>query len=184
MRSRAVAALLVCVAIVGLVVHEAGHALTALALGERIEGIVVMPGIRLHPRLALEPWDGTVASIQHSWPGRPKLAGLSLFMGSGATCLLAWLALAVLAITPDRHPARSLLITTVILFGIDIVAYSVLPQLGLRHWLVIGGRTAEPLVGASLMGISREWFVVALAMHALGLSLGLIAMRRRSEATG
>ena len=40
------------------------------------------------------------------------------------------------------------------LFGmLDLTFYIIFPQMGLGHWIFLGGHSAEPLNGARMMGI-------------------------------
>jgi len=55
---------------------------------------------------------------------------------------------------------------TVLLLGGDMVGYGVLPRLGLRHAIFIGGKSAEPRLAAMMMGLPGWTFDVLLAIHA------------------
>ena len=46
----------------------------------------------------------------------------------------------------------------------DLPFYVFLPQLGLRHWILYGGRDSEPLMAASLAGIPRGVFEISVAV--------------------
>ena len=56
------------------------------------------------------------------------------------------------------------------LFGLlDLPLYVLLPQLGFRHWLVVGVTRPEPLIGARLIGLPDPIFYVFVVFTSLGL---------------
>lgn len=57
-------------------------------------------------------------------------------------------------------------------FGIlDLPLYVVFPQLGLSHWIFLGGTEPEPLNGARILGIPDPAFYLAVALLTLALLL-------------
>lgn len=63
----------------------------------------------------------------------------------------------------------------------DLPFYVFLPQLGIRHWILYGGRDSEPLMAASLAGIPRGVFEISVAVVvAMVLVLYARALSKRS----
>jgi hypothetical protein len=156
------------VALAGLLLHEAGHGLVAMLLGGRITAFQVIPGVQLYPALEWRGPDLNVAWIAFELPGgTPWQFGLIALMGGGTTALLGALAgLALWALRP-RGPARDWLLAAAALLPLDLLAYSVFPVFGLRHWIVIGGARPEPAIGAQGMGITPAAYYVGLAVTAV-----------------
>ena len=71
------------------------------------------------------------------------------------------------------------------LFGLlDLPLYVILPQLGFRHWLLVGGTQPEPLIGARMMGISDLIFYAFVVLTSVGLiSLYYQPMRNYIQST-
>lgn len=180
------------IAILGMFVHEGGHGLTAVVLGSRVHSVAVMPGIQLYPAVELRPWSGAVAQIAYDALPDPWQAGLALVMGSGLTAIVSYGAIALLLIARPRGAVRFALLFLAFLFAWDGIAYSVFPMFGLAHWIWIGGRTPEPIVGAAVMGIEPTVCAAGLALHAAatnGLLLhhlvrGAANRRRRADLEG
>jgi hypothetical protein len=155
------------IACLGLLLHEGGHAITAVLLGGTITEFGVMPGIKLYPVIELQPWSGWLAYINYDLPNASLFdQGLISLMGSGFTALISYPALAVLLLFRPRGWVRFALVCTAILFTWDILSYSLFPAIGARHWVFIGGRYPEPLVGAMNMGFSPMVYFIGLGLHA------------------
>src|SRR5262245_53216096 len=134
------------IAILRLLAHETGHLLSVIILGGKINLIAIMPGIRLYPTLGLQTWEGWGAIVDYSLNnGTPFKAGFIAFVGSGGTAILGYIAIAVLLAKKPNGLAQFAWLTAALLCVWDIIAYSVFPELGLRHWILIGQRTPEPL---------------------------------------
>ncbi|MFQ5820745.1 MAG: hypothetical protein ACE5I5_12210 [Candidatus Heimdallarchaeota archaeon] len=90
------------------------------------------------------------------------------------TTLTAWLFGFLRRYSPPRSIPR-LAFSMLTLFGLlDLPLYVILPRIGLRHLIVIGGAYTEPLIGARLMG-GPDFLTYGL----MGLStLGLILLWR------
>ncbi|MEN6428930.1 MAG: hypothetical protein ABFE13_26580 [Phycisphaerales bacterium] len=143
------------------VVHESGHALTASVLGGRIEAVRVS-----------FPWRFGFFGIRYAEPGDDWRRGLATLMGTGATTLVAYIL--VLFLLRWRTPLWLRLGTLLVAWicAWDMFLYATLPLLGLRRGLVVGGRHAEPVEGAELMGVPAWLFLIGLtasfvAFHAL-----------------
>lgn len=165
--------LLFGVTALGLIVHEAGHGVLVLILGGEIRSVAIMPGIQLYPAIELQPWSGWVALIAYSPLSNPWQSGLTKIMGSGLTAILGYFAIAVLFIAQPRGLARLAWLSIAVLFVWDIAAYSVLPVIGLRHWVFVGGIDPEPVIGAAEVGIAPVVYYMGLVLHAVA-SNGLI----------
>jgi len=124
-------------------VHEVGHALWGTMVGGSVTFIQVF-FLELYPRLAFTR-EFTVGFVRvEGLTG--ALFGTFLIGGS---------------ITSNIACVYGLL---------DLPLYVVLPQLGLRHWIVIGGDQPEPLIGARLMGIPDPIFYLSVILTSLGLT--------------
>jgi hypothetical protein len=135
------------------VVHESGHALTARAFGSRIESV--------HMDWPLKFGFFRVAYAQ---PDRPWQRGLSDLMGTGATSILAYvLVVLVLWLRPALW-VRTAVLCVAIVCAWDMFLYATLPLFGLRRGLVMGGRHAEPVEGAAMIGIPPWVFLSGLAV--------------------
>lgn len=164
-------------AFVGLVVHELAHGLTAHALGGEFLALWVFPGIELWPDFGA-PYDGTFTYFglvrYLSGPGWADTErGWATLMGSGSTFVVGVVALiALLSIRPRNRWLRYLLISLA-LWYLDMLTYTVFPQLGLPHWIIVGGRTPEPVIGAERLGVDRTLFTVAVVFVCAGMSAAL-----------
>jgi len=171
-------------AALGTIVHEAGHGITAVIFGGEIHSVAIMPGIQLYPTVQLQPWGGCVAQIGHSPLGNPWQSGLTKIMGSGLTAIVGYFAIAVLFVARPQKLARFAWLSIAILFIWDIIAYSVFPALGLKHWIFIGGVDPEPVIGAAEIGIAPTIYYFGLVIHAVasnGLILHYLTGSARAE---
>jgi hypothetical protein len=164
-------AILLAVVLSGLVLHEAGHIVFCLLFGGKIESLAILPGIQLYPHFSRLPWDGWLANITFQPPTLRWQHGLVLFMGSGTTALLGCCALALLYTLKPSGLSRLFWLATAVLFNMDIIAYSIFPIFGMRHWLFIGGSRPEPLTGVLGMGLSQEAYFILLASYTIVLSV-------------
>jgi hypothetical protein len=156
------------IALLRLLAHELGHLLSVIIIGGKINLIAIMPGIRLYPTLGLQTWGGWGAIIDYSLNnGTPSQAGFIAFIGSGATAILGYGAIAVLLARKPHGLAQFAWLTAALLFVWDIIAYSIFPELGLRHWILIGQRVPEPLIGALYMGVPFKTYQIGLTLHSL-----------------
>jgi hypothetical protein len=148
-------------------VHEVGHALWGTMVGGSITFIQVF-FLELYPRLALTR-EFTVGFVRvEGLTGAPF--GTFLIGGSITSNIASW----VLGLLVYRHKRRRPWAAVLRVLGVygllDLPLYVVLPQLGLRHWIVIGGDQPEPLIGARLMGIPDPIFYLSIILTSLGLS--------------
>jgi len=137
-------------------VHELGHVLLGLTMGGVLEYIKI-GFLRIYPDLGLE--QGFVV-------GRCVVSGLDtcfdrgvfLLAGSASTNALSWGTIPVLKRIKQGSDLWTTLNLVYLLGLLDLPLYILLPQLGLRHWVVVGGTRPEPLIGARLIGIPDPLF--------------------------
>ncbi len=163
----------------GLLVHEMGHGLTALALGGRFTALYVWPGRELWPHPG-QPyrgaWQGQAGAALYipgaDWQPGGWRFGVTALMGSGANVLLAALAQILLGcLHPRRGWARRLLLGASWLF-LDLTLYTFLPLLGLRHFLFLGGAAPEPLEGAAQAGVPAGIFLLLAGSVSIWMARG------------
>jgi len=93
-----------------------------------------------------------------------------LLGGSMTTNITSWL-LALIALGVKLRPKTELAFRVAGLFGLlDLPFYIVFPQMGLRHWIFLGGSTPEPLRGSRLMGVPDPAFYTMAVLTTLGLT--------------
>jgi hypothetical protein len=166
--------LAITVALLGLVIHEAGHAITAVLCGGQVTKVKILT-LQLWPAVRWIEWDGLFGAIWYHGTNRD---GLVLLMGSGTTAALGLCAAIALQFTAPRSFLRNVSLAAAVLLPLDILSYSVFPSLGLRHWIVFGGHDAEPLEGALETGMTPAAYFTALAVFAL-ICYGLVYLRLR-----
>ena len=94
-----------------------------------------------------------------------------LLGGSATTHIASWiLGIALLHKALGRQLRIAL--KTLGLFGVvDLPFYIVFPQVGLGHWVFLGGNEPEPLNGARMIGMPDPAFYLVVAFSTLGLAL-------------
>jgi hypothetical protein len=165
--------LLALVMVLSTLIHELGHGLTAEALGGEFISIDVYPGFQIWPDFG-KPfeggWDHQIALMYYrygpSWQDGNWRDGLVQLMGSGINLLLATFALVLLRVFRPKGLFK-LLLAAEALMVFDIVFYTFLPLIGLRHLFFIGGANPEPLGGALKMGIPQPVFLLFVGVICL-----------------
>jgi hypothetical protein len=156
-------------ALVCKVVHESGHALTAVALGGKIESV-----------RACLPRKPGFFRVEYSLSGSDWRKGLTDLMGTGATTLVAY---GLILVVLKGRPApwlRTVVVPVSLVCAWDMFLYATLPLLGLRRGLLLGGRHAEPLCGAEMMGVPRWLFLCGLTVSFIAFhSLLYWSLRRQ-----
>ena len=179
---------LLLVWIVSSVIHEVAHGLTVEIVGGKLLWISVWPGVQIYPQPG-QPYEGewgtsiakTAYAITADWADWQD--GLVLLMGSGVNLLLAALALGGLWLFRPRGWLRTLLISETLMIE-DILLYVLLPELfGLRHYVIYGGSTPEPVNGAELLGCPRPVFVALIVAVSALMAWASIAYLRRHRAS-
>jgi hypothetical protein len=149
--------LLICAiflsAIVGSLIHEAAHIVVFWAGGSQLKGAYVAPGIQLYPEIKKVKWSGYVCGVSMSESSSDFVRGLSLVMGSTANAVASYLLLTLVFLKCKGWKIKLVLLLVSFLFAWDLIGYSIFPLFDLRHWIFIGGDYAEPIVGASMLGI-------------------------------
>lgn len=168
------------VLMLGTAVHEGGHVLAAIALGEQLQSIVVLPGLQIYPHFELVEWQYWVARVSFSDRFDSQFAaGLVGLSGSIANAVVAYVALAVLYLKDTPTWVRVFLLNVVFVLGLDVVTYTFLPPIGLRHWVLVGGAHSETLAAAYRLGIPLALFVAATAVHGAAIIwFGGVQLRR------
>ena len=148
-------------------VHEFGHALWGSAVGGRlnymqIAYLVVYPRLAITPqfRLGYVEVTGLSTSFKH---------GLFLMGGSLTTNMVSWLLALILLKRKFGHRTQVSLKILGFFGLLDLPFYVVFPQMGLRHWIFLGGNWPEPLIGAREMAISDPLFYTVVILTTLGL---------------
>jgi hypothetical protein len=149
--------------------HEFGHALWGTAVGGRLNYMQITYLV-VYPRLTVTPLFrlGYVEVTELSTSFRH---GVFLLGGSFTTNIVSWLLALILL---KRHFGHRTQVSLKILgfFGLlDLPFYVVFPQIGLRHWIFLGGNWPEPLIGAREVGIPDPLFYTVVILSTLGLIL-------------
>jgi hypothetical protein len=137
-------------------IHESGHALWGIVQGGvltymQIAFLQIYPVLSLANdlRLGYTVVEGMSSSFSR---------GVFLLGGSLTTHVASWL-LALILLRGRLGYKTRVLLWTLGLFGLlDLPFYVIFPQIGLKHWIFIGGSSAEPLIGARLMGLPDPLF--------------------------
>jgi len=161
-------------AFIGLIVHELGHGLTAQALGGEMLALWVFPGVELWPDFGASyngrfTYMGLVRYLNGpDWTDTQS--GWATLMGTGSTFIISVLALITLLVTQPKRRLTRFFLLSLALWYLDLLTYAIFPQLGLPHWVIVGGRTPEPVLGAELLGINRTLFTVAVVVICTGMT--------------
>ena len=137
------------------IVHECSDVVTAAVLGGRIESVRISLPLPSRPGFL---------RIRYSLPGGDWRNGLTELMGTGTTVLLACALVAIAMRCSFSSWLSRVLLPVSLVCAWDMFLYATLPLLGLRRFLVLGGRHAEPVCGAEMMGIPRWLFLSALVL--------------------
>jgi len=148
-------------------VHESGHALWGIATGGRFRYMKVA-FFEIYPRFAISS-EFVLGSVYVEGLAGFEY-GLFLLGGSLTTNIVAWL-LGVILLKAKFGYRTQVALKILGLFGtLDLLFYVVLPQIGLQHWIFLGGSGPEPLIGARKIGLPDPIFYVIVILTTLGLS--------------
>lgn len=148
-------------------VHEFGHAIWGIAVGGRLTYMKIAY-LEIYPRLALTS-TFVLGSTGIGGLTTQFASGLMSLGGSLTTNIFAWL-LALILLTMKFGYKTQVALKLLGLFGIlDLPFYVIFPQIGLQHWIILGGGIPEPLIGARMMGIPDPAFYTMVALTTLGL---------------
>ncbi len=149
--------------------HEGGHALWGTLQGGTLTYLQIAV-FQLYPRLALAS-DFRVGYTVVEGLSTPFSRGVFLVGGSVTTHVASWLLVPLLRRRQLGYRIR-VLVWTLGLFGLlDLPFYVFFPQIGLKHWIVVGGSSAEPLLGARLMGLPDPFFYLLTGVAVLILGV-------------
>jgi hypothetical protein len=168
------------VGILSFFVHELGHGLTTVALGGKFHALYVWPGIEIWPDPGQRLTARRMSNIglvhldyPAEWGEGSFQDGLVGLMGSGSNLLAAALALATLLAFHPRGGLFYLLVAESLMF-LDILLYTFLPLVGLRHFFIVGGASPEPLSSAQMLGIPAWAFMLAVLLISALLAAGFV----------
>jgi len=149
--------------------HESGHAIWGVAVGGRLTHMQITY-FQIYPQLAIASQfylglvrvEGLTTDFAH---------GLFLLGGSLTTTLVSWILGLILLKIYFGHK-KQIALRFFGFFGIlDLPFYVFFPQIGLSHWIFLGGNNPEPLVGAREMGIPDPVFYIIVTFSTIGLVL-------------
>jgi hypothetical protein len=146
-------------------IHELGHVVWGMLLGGDITFMQVA-FFELFPRLAVTG-DFVVGMVRVR--GLVNEAyGLFLLGGSVTTNVVAWMLPWILQQRQCEKYVRWMLQICSIYGFLDLPFYVIWPQLGLQHWVILGGDSPEPLIGARLVGIPDGVVYLLVLITSLG----------------
>jgi len=149
--------------------HEFGHALWGTAVGGRLNYMQITYLV-VYPRLAVTPLF-RLGYVEVTGLSTPSRHGLFLLGGSLTTNTVSWL-LALILLKRQFGHRTQVSLKILGFFGLlDLPFYVVFPQIGLRHWIFLGGNWPEPLIGAREVGIPDPLFYTVVTLSTLGLIL-------------
>jgi hypothetical protein len=149
--------------------HEFGHALWGIAAGGELVYLKIAY-FEIYPNLALT----TTFVLGYVEVGSLRTGfaqGLFLLGGSLTTNIVAWL-LGLFLLRVHIGYRKQVALKTLGFFGIlDLPLYVLFPQIGLQHWILLGGNIPEPLIGARHIGMADPAFYTVVVFTTLGLLL-------------
>ncbi len=148
-------------------VHESGHALWGTAVGGRLTYMQIAY-FEIYPRLAITP-QFALGYAQVEGLTTRFASGVMQLGGSLTANIVSWL-LALILLRTSLGYKTQVALRILGLFGLlDLPFYVLFPQIGLRHWIFLGGYQPEPLIGARNVGISDQAFYLMVVLTTLGL---------------
>jgi len=149
-------------------VHESGHAIWGTAVGGRLTYMKIAY-LEIYPRLTLTP-EFVLGYVIVEGLTTEFASGLTSLGGSMTTNIASWL-IALILLKTRLGNKTQVVLKVLGLFGLlDLPFYVLFPQIGLRHWVFLGGCGPEPLQGARRMGIPDPAFYVMVVLATLGLA--------------
>jgi hypothetical protein len=150
--------------------HELGHAFWGTVCGGKLSYLQIMYLV-IYPQIALtSDFHLGLTRVEGLTYGSFEY-GLFLLGGSMTTTIITWIVALVLLLT-DFNERIKLTMRAFRLWGIlDLPFYVLFPQIGLRHWIIIGGSIPEPLIGARMVGIPDIIFYLFVFLSTMGLVL-------------
>lgn len=148
-------------------VHEFGHAIWGVSLGGRFSYMQIAY-FEIYPRLGITPQFclGQVVVM-----GLAEFeSGLFLLGGSLTTNVVSWFLVLALLKTKLGHSTQIALKMSGLFGLLDLPFYVFFPQIGLRHWVFLGGDKPEPLLGARKIGVPDPLFYIVTVLVTFGLT--------------
>jgi hypothetical protein len=156
--------------------HELGHGLTALLLGGQVDDLWVFPGVDLYPQPGfslVDEFPFNLGGCTTSGLDAPWKSNVEALMGSGSTMIVAYLIL-LIPVLPKAHWITCVAILFSCILAWDIILYSTLPLIGLRHSVFVGGSKAEPFLAAVALGVPCWLYFLLLISHAVVIHVLLV----------
>jgi hypothetical protein len=151
-------------------VHELGHALWGTLMGGAITYMQIAY-FQIYPQIAVIPQFILGLTVIDGLAYGSFAYGMTLLGGSLTTNIVSWILALILFKTSFGNKKQTAL-KILGLFGVaDLPFYVVFPQIGLSHWVFLGGNTPEPLVGARMMGVFDGVFYFFVAASTFWLIL-------------
>ncbi len=148
-------------------VHEFGHVIWGTAVGGRLTSIKVAY-FEIYPQLAITS-QFQLGLVTFTGLPTEFAYGAMKLGGSLTTNLVSWFLALILLRTSLRFKTQVALRTLGLIGLLDLPFYVLFPQIGLRHWIFLGGCQPEPLIGARKMGIPDPIFYLMVILTTLGL---------------
>jgi hypothetical protein len=150
------------------IIHELGHGIWGTLVGGRLMYVQIAYFI-IYPSLAVTPQFRLGAAGIEGLPYGSPAYGLMLLGGSMTTNIASWI-IAIILLKTNLSNRTQIALKVLGLFGIlDLPFYIVFPQIGLSHWIFLGGCGAEPLNGTRMMGVPDFIFYLVVAISTFGL---------------
>ena len=148
-------------------VHEFGHVIWGTAVGGRLTYMQIA-FFQIYPQLAVTT-QFQLGLVQVTGLTTEFASGVMQLGGSLTTNIISWV-LALILLRTDFQFKTKVALKILGLFGLlDLPFYVLFPQIGLHHWIFLGGRQPEPLIGARKMGIPDPAFYTIVVLTTLGL---------------
>jgi len=144
-------------------VHELGHGFLGTIAGGRFAYLQIAYFI-LYPSLAVTSDFRLGVALIEGLPYGSFAYGLMLLGGSMMTNVASWTIAIIQHFKRFKGRTRFALKVVGFLGMLDLPLYIILPQMGLSHWLIMGGREPEPLQGARMIGIPDYAFLFLAAL--------------------
>lgn len=162
--------LLVPIGLLMTLVHEFGHALWGISAGGTLDYVKVA-FFEVYPQLAINhPFQLGLTRVSGLSYGSAAY-GFMLIGGSATTHFASWI-LGIALLHKALGSQLRFALKALGLFGVvDLPFYIIFPQVGLRHWVFLGGSEPEPLNGARMIGIPDSAFYLVAALSVFGLAL-------------
>ncbi|MEM3673819.1 MAG: hypothetical protein QW468_06355 [Candidatus Bathyarchaeia archaeon] len=164
------AALFAPIVIVVDFVHELGHALWGVLMGGALTYMQIAC-FQIYPQIAITSHFVLGSTMIEGLAYGSYAYGVMLLGGSLTTSIASWILALILLQKSFGNKKQTLLKILGLFWAVDLPFYVVFPQMGLGHWIFLGGNTPEPLIGARMMGVLDSVFYFFVAVSTFGLTL-------------